>query len=394
MREKIAIITNYYSPEMGAASNRIKNMAVSLQNSNFDVSVICPLPNYPYGKIFKDYHGKLMYSEVSENITIKRFWLFPSKSKNKVLRFLSMISFSFSLWLSLFYLIKKKPNYFIIQSPPLFIAFSSLLLSKLFKSTSILNVSDLWPLSGLELKVFKKGIMFKSLSFFERLNYRMADKIMTQSIESKNYIENLVDRKILVYRNVPKLNKSNLNHSERNKKFKLVYAGLLGFAQGVLEICRGVNFSDLNIEFHIYGAGAEQENIISYIDNNARNSIFYHGEVSNEKLMVELNLYDGALVPLRSPIKGALPSKIFEMISIGLPIIYVGCGEGKLIVEEYKIGLTSENNDYVKLEYNIKKLKKMKKEEFYELKSRCKNVHRSFFNLEKEIKNIVNFLDK
>ena len=52
---KILIVTNYFYPEMGAAPSRIYNMVNGLKKSNHDVNVIAPLPNYPNGKIFKNY---------------------------------------------------------------------------------------------------------------------------------------------------------------------------------------------------------------------------------------------------------------------------------------------------------------------------------------------------
>ena len=80
--EKILIISNYYPPEKGAAANRIEQLALQLLNNNYDVSVVCPLGNYPKGKLFKEYKGKFSVTENLKNIVVKRLWIYPSVSKN------------------------------------------------------------------------------------------------------------------------------------------------------------------------------------------------------------------------------------------------------------------------------------------------------------------------
>ena len=104
----ILIITNYFPPEIGAASNRIFHLAEGLQKRDFKVSVITPLPNYPRGKIFEGYKGKFKHTSTENNITVHRLWIFASKSKNKILRLIAMMSYSFSLLL--FFVWNKAPK--------------------------------------------------------------------------------------------------------------------------------------------------------------------------------------------------------------------------------------------------------------------------------------------
>ena len=183
MKKRVLIISNYYPPEIGAASNRIKNLAEGLVLANMEVTVICPLPNYPKGIVFPKYKGKFNASEERNGVFIKRYWLYPSKSKNSFIRLFSMLSFAVTIWSAVFSLIRKKPNLCIINSPPLFVGLSGLLLSKFIRCKSILNVSDLWPLSALELGIFKKGNFYNLLKKIELLNYKLATNIIGQSSE-------------------------------------------------------------------------------------------------------------------------------------------------------------------------------------------------------------------
>ena len=122
---EILIISNYYPPEKGAAANRIEQLALKLQQNNYKVSVICPLGNYPKGELFPEYKGMFSVTEKRENITVKRLWIYPSVSKIIVVRILSVLSFSLSLF---FYLLfKKTPHKVVVQSPPLLLSFISVL---------------------------------------------------------------------------------------------------------------------------------------------------------------------------------------------------------------------------------------------------------------------------
>ena len=104
---KILIISNYFPPEIGAASNRIFLMAKGLKSPLIDVEIACPFPNYPTGKIFGSYRG-LYKKEKIENIVCHRLFIQPDNSSSPFKRAFSMLSFSLSLWYLFFK--KKQPS--------------------------------------------------------------------------------------------------------------------------------------------------------------------------------------------------------------------------------------------------------------------------------------------
>ena len=144
--EEILLVTNYFPPEKGAASNRLYSLAKGMEKAGFKVQVVCPMPNYPTGSIFKKYQGSFYKNEKDNTITIHRLWLWASNSSNKFLRLLSMISFSLSL--TLFFFLKKKPTKIFIQYSPVFVGFTAVFWSWIFGKKRILNVSDLFCLAN------------------------------------------------------------------------------------------------------------------------------------------------------------------------------------------------------------------------------------------------------
>ena len=352
----VLIITNYFPPEMGAASNRIFHLAEGLK-ADYNVSVLCPLPNYPTGTIFENYKNKFTITENLKGIKIKRLWIYASISKNKFVRLFSMLSYSFSLmWYFLWY---KIPKTVIIQSPPLLVAFTSLFFLQSKKHKLILNVSDLWPSAGLELGALKKGVGYKLLKKIERFNYKKAHVILGQSEEIIAHTKTITSKpKTFLYRNYPNFEAQELLDSDTAdaKKIKLVYAGLLGVAQGVLKLCKNLDYT--NYEFHIYGTGAEEKEIIYYINKNPKLPIVFHGSVSRTELHQQLVNYDLTIIPLLNRIYGSVPSKIFEYARIGLPIIYFGGGEGESIIKEYYLGWVVSAENYQLLNSTLSQITK------------------------------------
>ena len=350
----ILIITNYFPPETGAASNRIFHLAEGLQKYNFKVSVITPLPNYPKGKVFEGYRGRFKHTSTENNITISRLWIYASNSKNKLLRLLAMLSYSFSLiW---FFAWNKIPKTVIIQSPPLLVAFTSVFFLRSKTRKTIVNVSDLWPLAGLELGAFKKNFSYKLLEKIEHFNYRHANLVLGQSEEILTYIKSLYPKKeTFLYRNYPDFSTPLPNAEIHNaEKIKMVYAGLLGVAQGVLKLCEKLDYS--KVQFHIYGAGAEQNAIESLIKNQPDLDIVYHGEVTRQLLHQVLPEYDMTIIPLLNRIYGSVPSKIFEFARLGIPMLYFGGGEGETIIKKHGLGWVAEASNYEDLNTVISKL--------------------------------------
>lgn len=392
-KKKILIISNYFPPEKGAASNRIFNMANSINViANSVVSVLCPLPNYPEGKIFSGYRSKLYRTENIEGINVNRIWTYSSNSKNAVLRLISMLSFGIGIWFLLPRYIFKKYDSVIIQSPPLISAYMAIVLFKLIRTKVYLNVSDLWPMSAYELGVISKGKFYSILKWIEKRIYAKADFIIGQSNEIIEHINKFTDVPKLLYRNLPKIEQYKTEELEINKSSsntKIIYAGLIGAAQGIIDICENVNFIENKTEFHIYGMGNEVNDLKQYLEKNPNKGITFHGALNRDELVSKFHKYDLALIPLKNRIHGAVPSKLFEMISYKIPVVFMGGGEGAKIVSEHNIGCIIAPQDFEGLNVFLKEINRPKILEFKKNINNCINIF-SFDKQEKKLIDIFN----
>lgn len=394
---KVLIVSFYYEPEVGAAPSRITNLAKGLKASGMDVDVLTCLPNYPKGRIFKGYRGHFSMKEQVDGINVYRYWTYATVSKNPLKRVLAMTAFATTMWaFACKRKLVKSYDRIIIQSPPILVAASGMLLfKKCFRKHTILNVSDLWPLSAVELGFMREGsFSHKLMSRIERFMYRNADAVMGQSSEIVEHVLRMFPTKhTFLYRNLQPADivAHEATEKRRNVPMKIVYAGLFGVAQDMLSLLRAVDFVGLGVEMHLYGGGNQMADILSYIKDGEK-GIFYHGYLSKQEISEELKKYDLSIIPLAAAIHGAVPSKIFDLLPEGIPILFSGEGEGARIVNEYGFGMVSAHGDYAALAHNIRAFKEMPDEQYARYANNCLSASRDTFSFSRQMERFSEFV--
>lgn len=383
---KIIILTQYFPPEMGAPQSRLLELAVGLRKLSWEVEVVTGMPNYPTGRIFEGYRGKFSLKEDVLGMPVYRYWLYPSKSKRTFPRIASMLSFSLSAFASIFVVRRFKSDYLMAESPPLPLGFTGWVLARLSGAKFILNVSDLWPLSAKELGVIDEGYPYRVLEAIESFLYARADLCVGQSQEIVDHIQRKRGNAILFRNGVDTSRFESAVSTE--KQFKIVYAGLLGVAQGILSLCQFVNFKSLGVEFHIYGDGNEKEQIEAFVRDHPDSGIVYKGIKKRNEIPAMLIQYDLALIALSKNIYGAVPSKIYEAMAAGLPILFSGSGEGASIVEDNSIGWTSPPSDWTSLIRNIESYLKLSASELNAMKERVRKLAEEKFDRNTQIREL------
>lgn len=390
----VLIVSPTFPPEVGAAPSRIYNMAMGLRKAGAHVDVLGGLPNYPKGEIFEEYKGRFSKKEDVDGITTYRYWTYATNSKKPMARLLSMFSLATTI-LAFGLKVRKIKAYdlVIIQSPTLPVATSAIILfKKVFGKKVIANISDIWPDTAVELGAMKKGSRpYRVMAWMERFIYKNSDAHQGQSNEICEHIKSFgFNKPSFLYRNL----QHSLTHSiQKNsrKPFKIVYAGLLGVAQDILGLIKNIDFRGMGTEFHLYGSGNQVDNIKKYINSNDVD-VFYHGTLPKEQMVEVIAGYNASIVPLIVRIHGAVPSKTFDLMPLGVPILFCGGGEGAQIVRDYKVGLTSPPGDYVTLASNITTLINMSDNEYEKMRQNCIDASVSEFSFENQMGKYIDFV--
>lgn len=383
---------------MGAPQSRLYETVIGLQKRGWEILIITAMPNYPTGRVFDGYRGLFAMKDETDGINIRRYALYASHSKKSFPRIVSMLSFGFTAMFSLARVRAFKPAYIITESPPLTLGLTGLALARIAGAKHIMNISDIWPLSALRLGAISEGYMYKRLEKLERYLYRRSFACMGQSSEITDRLEITGSKRTILFRNGVDFNRfeqiRDTVKATPSGKLRIVYAGLLGIAQGVKDICMHVDFASLGAELHIYGEGSQKNDIRDFINKNPQRGIFLHKSVSREAIPATLMQYDVTLIPLITPIYGAIPSKIYEAMAAGLPIIFSGGGEGERIINEYRTGWACTPGNYTEISTKIKEVAAMDKEQLDRIKANCIKAARNVFNREIQVEHLNQFLLK
>ena len=366
----ILFLTQYFPPEVGAPQNRLFELAVRLRKSNVSIDVLTAMPNYPSMEIHPKYKGKIYTKEEMQGMTIYRSYIYVSKSKAIPYRLLNYFSFVFS---SMFFGLLKLGRYdFILcESPPLFLGISSLFLAKTKRAKLIFNVSDLWPESAEKLGIISNKAMLNTAKKLEEHLYKKAVLVtgQTQGIvkdisgrfPNKNcyWLPNGVD---LSFYNPDNYDlRWRRNNSIAEDEIVLAYAGILGHAQGLEVIIKAANLLRDNekLKFFFLGSGPEKEKLMTLNAKLGNKNVFFLDLITKEEMPYFVSGIDISIIPLKDiPLfEGAIPSKIFENLSMKKPILLGLKGEAReLFIDEGKAGRAFIPENEVSLKDEIIKM--------------------------------------
>jgi hypothetical protein len=91
---RILIVSQLYTPEVGAASSRVADLAKEWRAMGHDVTVLTGFPNYPMGRPFEvfDYGNRLFKREWINGVEVIRTYNWFSKPGSLVGRMLNSVS--------------------------------------------------------------------------------------------------------------------------------------------------------------------------------------------------------------------------------------------------------------------------------------------------------------
>jgi colanic acid biosynthesis glycosyl transferase WcaI len=351
----LTLLTQYYPPEIGAPQARLSQLAAHFVRRGHSVTVLTAMPNYPIGEIYRGYGGRLQ-REYQEGVNVIRTYIYPTQKADFMRRLTNYFSFVLSSAICGSVLLGPM-DYLLVESPPLFLGLSGFWLSRLKRARLIFNVSDLWPDTALRLGVLRPGSLACRMSeWLETFSYRQSWLVTGQS---EGILASIRER----FPDCPTFHLSNgvdtqLFHPNRqtedaratlNSKDNCIalYAGLHGLAQGLDQVLSAAEAlrAEAGLRFVLVGDGPEKRALLQQARQRDLINVCFLDPCPAREIPELLAAADVVLVTLKMHIPGAVPSKLYEAMASGRPVVLAASGEAAAIVRQHQAGIVVEPGD-------------------------------------------------
>lgn len=355
----LAILTQYYPPEVGAPQGRLSGLAREFARHGHTVTVLTAMPSYPTGKILQGYGG-LLRREERDGVRVIRTFIYPTQDPHLPRRLANYFSFVLSA-ATVGAACVGSPDYLLVESPPLFLGLTGLWLSWLTGARMVFNVSDLWPESAVRLGMVRAGSIGHRLSMWlESVCYRHAWLVTGQSAEivadisarfpgcPTFHLSNGVDTQTFGPDRASTVSRGVLGNGGT---CIALYAGLHGTAQGLDQLLDAAADlpPDCDLQLVLMGDGPQKATLVDNARQRRIGRVRFLDLHPHCEMPAILATADILVVPLLRYLPGAVPSKLYEAMASARPVVLVAEGEAGAIVAQHKAGIVVHPQDGVGL---------------------------------------------
>ncbi len=355
---KILFLTHYFPPEVNAPATRTFEHCVRWARAGHEVTVVTCAPNCPNGVVYPGYKNRWRRQiEEIEGVRVVRTWTYVAPNAGTLKRVLNYVSFMLSAVVASIRL--PRPDVVLATSPQFFCGWAGVFVSWLKWVPLVLEIRDIWPESIQAVGAISNRRVLGALERLERWMYRSATHIVAVGNGYRDNVLGKVDvsERISVITNGVDLEFYRpqepdvrfLHIWDLEDKFVCSYVGTIGMAHGlevVLEAAKILKHKGRgDITFVLVGDGAQRQCLQEEAKRaGLEDLVVFVGRQPKKEIPAILASSNACLIHLRACelFQTVLPSKIFEVMAMGRPMIMGVGGEAREIVMQSDAGIEME----------------------------------------------------
>jgi hypothetical protein len=353
----ILFITDNFPPEVNVPASRTFEHCREWVRAGHQVTVMTCVPNFPNGRVYEGYKNKLVQTENMGGIDVIRVWSYITANEGFVKRILDYVSFMVSA-VGVSPRVKA-PDLVISTSPQFFSACAAYLISRMKQVPFVFELRDIWPESIKAVGAMKSSLIIRMLEKIEIFLYHHAVKIVSVTHSFKNTLirRGVPGDKITVVTNGVDLERFRPREKDADLKekyglegkFVAGYIGTHGMAHALetlLEAADQVRHQagGDRFRFILLGNGARKAHLLEKAKEMDLDNVIFIDSVPKEDVAKYWSLLDVSIIHLRkTPLfTTVIPSKLFECMGMGIPVLHGVMGESAKMVEKHGVGMLFE----------------------------------------------------
>jgi len=259
-----------YAPEITGIAPHNVALCEFLQRNGHDVEMVTTFAYYPAWRKRIEDRLQFFRTDRINNVRVHRCWHFVPARVSAWKRIVHEATFVLTSTIRILAL--KRPDAYVIVSPPLLLGTAAWFVGKLKHAPFVFHVQDLQPDAAVGLGMLKTGLFTRGLYWLEAFAYKHATRVsgISEEILDAFRHKGVPESKLILFPNsialperaeIPPLGRFRAKHGYSPNEFLAIYAGNLGIKQGLhllldtAELLR----SDKHIRIVIAGDGAARE---------------------------------------------------------------------------------------------------------------------------------------
>jgi glycosyltransferase involved in cell wall biosynthesis len=353
----ILFLTDNFPPEVNAPASRTYEHCREWVKAGHSVTVITGQPNFPRGRVFDGYKNRWRTTEMVDGIKVVRTWTYITANEGFIKRTLDYLSFMAMATIAAMGV--RRPDVIVATSPQFFTACAGCVVSRLRRAPWVFELRDMWPESIRAVGAMKEGIALRLLERLELFLYRDAAAVVSVTHAFKS---NLVQRGVAGAKIHVVTNGADLSHFKPRPRdldlaralglegcFVAGYVGTHGMAHALDTLLDAAELvrerpGGEKVRLLLLGDGASKEALQARAKAKGLTNVVFVDSVPKAEVARFWSLLDVAVIHLkRTPLfRTVIPSKLFECMAMGLPVLHGVEGESAEIVIRDGAGVVFE----------------------------------------------------
>ncbi len=354
---QILFLTDNFPPEVNAPASRTFEHCREWVKAGHEVTVITGAPNFPRGRVFDGYRNRLWQEETLAGIRVVRVWTYITANEGFARRILDYLSYMVTSFLASLFV--RRVDIVVGTSPQFFTACAACVSAWCKRVPWVFELRDIWPESIRVVGAMGDSKLLDLLEKLELFLYRNAgavvavthafrDNLVRRGIPSEkiHVVTNGVDTSHFVPR--PK-DEALLMNLGLEGKFVAGYIGTHGMAHAldtILSAARILQDAPDRDRYRVLllGDGATKASLLARAKDEQLNNILFIDSVPKDQVVRYWSLLDASIIHLKKDplFTTVIPSKMFECMGMGIPILHGVEGESAGIVTFEDVGLLFE----------------------------------------------------